>query len=159
MSKSLKYVSEFKFPSEFGFGGSAGKTMVKGYARGGAIGKMLTKVRGERGTDMHAQVVPPGATKGDLGDVQPMKPKGVGERLRGLARAKTQAAPQAAVQAKPLVKPRPMPKPQVTAPSATPQRGLGALLRDKVSKPDTAAPAPARNVGRGFNSRAMFGKN
>ena len=35
MSKSLKYVSEFQFPSECGFTGSTGKTMVKGYARGG----------------------------------------------------------------------------------------------------------------------------
>ena len=30
-----KYVSEFEFPSEAGFTGSAGKTMVKGYSRGG----------------------------------------------------------------------------------------------------------------------------
>ena len=35
MSKSFKYVSEFEFPSEAGYTGSAGKTMVKGYARGG----------------------------------------------------------------------------------------------------------------------------
>lgn len=35
MSKSLKYVSDFQFPSECGFTGSSGKTMVKGYARGG----------------------------------------------------------------------------------------------------------------------------
>lgn len=37
MSKSFKVVKEFEFPSSFGFGGSAGKTMVKGYARGGAV--------------------------------------------------------------------------------------------------------------------------
>lgn len=37
MSKSLKYVSDFEFPSDFGFKGSAGKTMVKGYARGGSV--------------------------------------------------------------------------------------------------------------------------
>lgn len=37
MGKSLKYVSDFSFPSECGFSGSAGKTMVKGYARGGAV--------------------------------------------------------------------------------------------------------------------------
>jgi len=30
-----KYVSEFEFPSEAGFTGSAGKTVVKGYSRGG----------------------------------------------------------------------------------------------------------------------------
>lgn len=35
MSKSFKYVKEFEFPSECGFSGSAGKQMVKGYARGG----------------------------------------------------------------------------------------------------------------------------
>jgi hypothetical protein len=35
MGKSLKYVSDFQFPSECGFTGSTGKTMVKGYARGG----------------------------------------------------------------------------------------------------------------------------
>ena len=35
MSKSFKYVSDFEFPSEAGYTGSAGKTMVRGYARGG----------------------------------------------------------------------------------------------------------------------------
>ena len=37
MGKSLKYVSDFQFPSECGFSGSAGKTMVKAYARGGKV--------------------------------------------------------------------------------------------------------------------------
>lgn len=37
MSKSFKYVSDFEFPSECGFSGSAGKTMVKAYARGGKV--------------------------------------------------------------------------------------------------------------------------
>jgi len=37
MSKSIKYVKDFEFPSEFGFSGSAGKQQVKGYARGGKI--------------------------------------------------------------------------------------------------------------------------
>ena len=36
MSKSLKYVKDFEFPSDCGFTGSAGSQMVKGYARGGA---------------------------------------------------------------------------------------------------------------------------
>jgi hypothetical protein len=36
MGKSYKVVSDFEFPSECGFTGSAGRTMVKGYARGGA---------------------------------------------------------------------------------------------------------------------------
>lgn len=35
MSNSLKYVSEFEFPREAGYTGSAGQTHVKGYARGG----------------------------------------------------------------------------------------------------------------------------
>ena len=37
MGKSFKYVSDFEFPSDCGFSGSAGKTMVKGYARGGKV--------------------------------------------------------------------------------------------------------------------------
>ena len=37
MSKSIKYVKDFEFPSEFGFSGSAGKQQVKGYARGGKV--------------------------------------------------------------------------------------------------------------------------
>ena len=36
MSKSLKYVKDFEFPSSCGFTGSAGSQVVKGYARGGA---------------------------------------------------------------------------------------------------------------------------
>jgi hypothetical protein len=40
MGKTLKYVSEFSFPSDKGYSGSAGKTMVKGYARGGSCGPM-----------------------------------------------------------------------------------------------------------------------
>ena len=50
MGKSLKYVSEFNFPKECGFSGSAGKTMVKGYARGGKVtpceGKPMMKAAG-----------------------------------------------------------------------------------------------------------------
>ncbi len=38
MGKTLKYVSEFTFPSDKGYSGSAGKQMVKGYARGGSCG-------------------------------------------------------------------------------------------------------------------------
>ena len=40
MGKTLKYVSEFSFPSDKGYSGSAGKQMVKGYARGGSCGPM-----------------------------------------------------------------------------------------------------------------------
>lgn len=40
MGKTLKYVSEFIFPSDKGYSGSAGQQMVKGYARGGSCGPM-----------------------------------------------------------------------------------------------------------------------
>lgn len=36
MSKTFRAVKDFEFPSEFGFSGSAGQQMVKGYARGGS---------------------------------------------------------------------------------------------------------------------------
>ncbi len=36
MGKTLKYVSEFSFPPDKGYSGSAGQQMVKGYARGGS---------------------------------------------------------------------------------------------------------------------------
>ncbi len=36
MGKTLKYVSEFSFPSDKGYSGSSGQQMVKGYARGGS---------------------------------------------------------------------------------------------------------------------------
>lgn len=48
MSKSFKYVSDFQFPSECGFSGSAGKTSVKGYYRGGDVGKTKNVIRNER---------------------------------------------------------------------------------------------------------------
>ena len=35
MGKKLQYVSDFSFPSDCGFSGSAGQQMIKGYARGG----------------------------------------------------------------------------------------------------------------------------
>ena len=48
MSKSFKYVSEFVFPGEAGFSGSAGKTAVKGYYRGGDVGRTKNVIRNER---------------------------------------------------------------------------------------------------------------
>jgi len=45
MSKSLRYVKDFEFPSEFGFSRSAGKQQVKGYARGG-VGQGMMKKQG-----------------------------------------------------------------------------------------------------------------
>lgn len=48
MSKSFKYVSEFSFPSEAGYSGSAGKTAVKGYYRGGDVSGTKNVIRNER---------------------------------------------------------------------------------------------------------------
>lgn len=47
MGKSFKYVTDFEFPTEHGYSGSAGKTMVKGYSRGGDIGKTIRNEREE----------------------------------------------------------------------------------------------------------------
>jgi hypothetical protein len=48
MSKSFKYVKEFVFPSEAGYSGSAGKTTVKGYYRGGDVAGTKKVMRNER---------------------------------------------------------------------------------------------------------------
>jgi hypothetical protein len=48
MSKSFKYVKEFVFPSEAGYSGSAGKTTVKGYYRGGDVADTKKVMRNER---------------------------------------------------------------------------------------------------------------
>lgn len=48
MSKSFRYVSEFSFPSEAGYSGSTGKTAVKGYYRGGDVGRTKNVIRNER---------------------------------------------------------------------------------------------------------------
>lgn len=48
MSKSFRYVSEFSFPSEAGYSGSAGKTAVKGYYRGGEKAHTRNVIRNER---------------------------------------------------------------------------------------------------------------
>lgn len=48
MGKSFRYVTDFEFPTEHGYSGSAGKTMVKGYSRGGSeIGKTIRNEREE----------------------------------------------------------------------------------------------------------------
>ena len=44
MGSGLKY-GEFEFPTECGFSGSAGKSEVKGYMRGGAVKKVTKKTR------------------------------------------------------------------------------------------------------------------
>jgi hypothetical protein len=48
MSKSFKYVKDFVFPGEAGYSGSAGKTAVKGYYRGGNVDRTKKVIRNER---------------------------------------------------------------------------------------------------------------
>ena len=60
MSKSFKYVSDFTFPSDCGFTGSAGKTMVRGYARGGAIDMKQDKSAAKVAVQKHERAKHPG---------------------------------------------------------------------------------------------------
>ena len=60
MGKTLKYVSDFTFPSDCGFSGSAGKTMVKGYARGGAADIKQDKARVKAAVQKHERARHPG---------------------------------------------------------------------------------------------------
>jgi hypothetical protein len=60
MGKSLKYVSEFTFPSDKGYSGSAGKTMVKGYARGGAADMKQDKAMVKAAVQKHERAKHPG---------------------------------------------------------------------------------------------------
>lgn len=46
MGKTLKYVSEFSFPADKGYTGSAGQQTVKGYARGGSCATPMKKAEG-----------------------------------------------------------------------------------------------------------------
>jgi hypothetical protein len=50
---AVKY-GEFKFPSDKGFSGSAGKTMVSGYARGGCV---MKKADGGAVSDREAEMM------------------------------------------------------------------------------------------------------
>lgn len=60
MGKNLKYVSEFEFPSDRGYSGSAGKTMVKGYARGGAADMAQDKAMIKAAVQKHERSKHPG---------------------------------------------------------------------------------------------------
>jgi hypothetical protein len=60
MGKSLKYVSEFTFPSDKGYSGSAGKTMVKAYARGGAADMKQDKAMVKEAVQKHERAKHPG---------------------------------------------------------------------------------------------------
>jgi len=60
MGKGLKYVSEFTFPSDKGYSGSAGKTMVKGYARGGAADIKQDKALVKEAVQKHERAKHPG---------------------------------------------------------------------------------------------------
>jgi len=60
MGKTLKYVSEFTFPSDKGYSASAGKTMVKGYARGGAADIKQDKTMVKEAVQKHERARHPG---------------------------------------------------------------------------------------------------
>ncbi len=60
MGKTLKYVSEFTFPSDQGYSGSSGKTMVKGYARGGAADMAQDKAVVKAAVQKHERAKHPG---------------------------------------------------------------------------------------------------
>lgn len=50
---AIKYVKDFEHPADFGYSGSAGKVMVKGYARGGPV-----RVKGPAAPMMQAPKMP-----------------------------------------------------------------------------------------------------
>lgn len=58
----LKYVKDFDFPSDRGFTGSAGKSEVKGYMRGGAV-----KKGGKRNTPCKSKKLAKGTTRAAMG--------------------------------------------------------------------------------------------
>jgi hypothetical protein len=60
MGKHLKYVAEFEFPSDKGYSASAGKTMVKGYARGGAADMKQDKAMVKAAVQKHERARHPG---------------------------------------------------------------------------------------------------
>lgn len=60
MGKGLKYVSEFTFPSDKGYSASAGKTMVKAYARGGAADVKQDKAVVKAAVQKHERAKHPG---------------------------------------------------------------------------------------------------
>jgi hypothetical protein len=60
MGKHLKYVAEFEFPSDKGYSASAGKTMVKGYARGGAADIKQDKAMVKAAVQKHERAKHPG---------------------------------------------------------------------------------------------------
>ena len=60
MGKHLKYVAEFEFPSDKGYSASAGKTMVKGYARGGAADMKQDKAMVKAAVQKHERAKHPG---------------------------------------------------------------------------------------------------
>lgn len=78
----LQYVSEFSFPTEQGFTGSAGKENVRGYYRGGRVKKDPVKAAAQK-----PRAPGPGAAKGGYmggGDVSPDHTKGKGKSKKGM---------------------------------------------------------------------------
>lgn len=88
---ACKYVKDFEFPTEAGFTASAGKTMVKGYARGGPLNK-------QQGGIMTATGVPAATTT--AAPVQTAAPAPTDMRQRLDAVRPQIDARQAAVKAK-----------------------------------------------------------
>lgn len=75
---ACKYVDNFEFPSEAGFTGSAGKTMVSGYARGGTVKQAVAafkKADAKQDAKLVAKAVE---------SVKPMK-KGLGGIVKALS--------------------------------------------------------------------------
>ena len=75
---ACKYVDNFEFPSEAGFTGSAGKTMVSGYARGGTVKQAVAafkKADAKQDAKLVAKAVK---------SVKPMK-KGLGGIVKALS--------------------------------------------------------------------------
>lgn len=57
---AIKYVKDFEHPESFGFSGSAGKVMVKAYARGGPVrtGKVPMAPKGPVATTPNPTAMP-----------------------------------------------------------------------------------------------------
>jgi hypothetical protein len=91
MSKSFKYVSEFQFPSDRGFTGSAGKTMVKGYARGGSADVAQDKAMVKSAVHKHEKSMHKGEPLTKLargGMATPCESGAMKKAAGGLAKAK-----------------------------------------------------------------------
>ena len=129
-----KYVSDFWFPSDAGFTGSAGMTHVKGYARGGSVKKAEPVKKGLGGI---IKAISPVAAIAS-GDAPFGLDKGPGI-LGGLAGL----AMQDALRKK---------KKPIVAPAVEPV----AVEQPTYAKGGKVA--PKRNFGKGFAAKPLIGK-